>query len=275
MNSKVFVCFHKKYVVPKSQIYVPINVGSNNNELNIISDNLGKNISDKNNNYCELTALYWIWKNANLNKYVGLCHYRRYFDFKDMNDSKISKHISGLNVFHELIDNVNSEKKIEDIFNSGYDIILPMRRVYPVSVKQQYLIKHRISDWKILNEILEKNYPSYFKASKRIWNENNKAHLYNMFITKKEIFYDYMNFIFNVLSKVEKRIVISDNKYQARVFGFMAERMLNLYVYCNKLKVKEVPIIYFDDKFDGITSNRKQQYFDKISDIIFKFQKII
>lgn len=43
-------------------------------------DNSLINISNKNKIYCELTGLYWIWKNYGLEtiEWIGLSHYRRY-----------------------------------------------------------------------------------------------------------------------------------------------------------------------------------------------------
>ena len=38
-------------------------------------------ISNKNDSYCELTGMYWALKNLKNVDVIGLCHYRRYFDF--------------------------------------------------------------------------------------------------------------------------------------------------------------------------------------------------
>lgn len=79
MDIKILVAAHKKYWMPDDSVYLPIQVGAAlHSALGYVPDNTGYNISDKNPNYCELTALYWAWKNLEC-EYIGLCHYRRYF----------------------------------------------------------------------------------------------------------------------------------------------------------------------------------------------------
>ena len=78
---KILVATTKKYRMPKDPIYVPVQVGaalSNAPDLPYMKDNTGDNISEKNPRYCELTGLYWAWKNLDAD-YLGLVHYRRYF----------------------------------------------------------------------------------------------------------------------------------------------------------------------------------------------------
>ena len=81
---KIFVVYHKPAKLIKSKIFVPIHVGRSVGEndskdgkidgkylnwlhKNMQGDNTGDNISNANRNYCELTALYWIWKNCKFN----------------------------------------------------------------------------------------------------------------------------------------------------------------------------------------------------------------
>ena len=65
--------------MPTDNVYLPVHVGKEGKEdIGFIGDNTGDNISTKNANYCELTGLYWAWKNISAD-YIGLCHYRRYF----------------------------------------------------------------------------------------------------------------------------------------------------------------------------------------------------
>ena len=83
-NVKIFVCYHKNTPIYKSECIIPIHVGKANTELELdmIKDNTGDNISERNASWCELTALYWIWKNVQAD-YYGLFHYRRFLNFKN------------------------------------------------------------------------------------------------------------------------------------------------------------------------------------------------
>ena len=79
MDIKILVATHKKYWMPDDDVYVPLHVGAEGKEsLGYLPDNTGDHISSKNPSYCELTGLYWAWKNLDC-EYIGLCHYRRYF----------------------------------------------------------------------------------------------------------------------------------------------------------------------------------------------------
>lgn len=86
---KIIVATHKKYQMPSDQMYIPIHVGAdgkkdaegNDLDFGYIKDNTGDNISNLNPSFCELTGLYWAWKNLDAD-YIGLVHYRRHFSKK-------------------------------------------------------------------------------------------------------------------------------------------------------------------------------------------------
>ena len=79
MNIKIIVASHKPYVMPEDKIYLPVQVGSyGKDSINFQRDDEGENISEKNPRFCELTGLYWAWKNLSCD-YLGLAHYRRHF----------------------------------------------------------------------------------------------------------------------------------------------------------------------------------------------------
>ena len=93
---KLLVCYHKPSELLKDEIFTPIHVGralakkrmDTKSESyqwmmkNLIGDDTGENISEKNGSYNEMTALYWAWKNYKElgdPDYIGLMHYRRHF----------------------------------------------------------------------------------------------------------------------------------------------------------------------------------------------------
>ena len=79
---QIYVVSHSEHDIKDieaNDIYVPLFVGrAGKDNLGFLSDDTGDNISDKNSSYCELTGLYWIWKNSTADV-IGLAHYRRYF----------------------------------------------------------------------------------------------------------------------------------------------------------------------------------------------------
>ena len=114
---KIFVAMHKYVDINiNNRLYEPILVGNNKKEkkVNILSDDTGDNISDKNINYCELTAVYWIWKNSK-EDIVGLCHYRRF----------LSKRFFSSNSKYYI-----DEKNLKKDFREGYNVILPKKFYY-------------------------------------------------------------------------------------------------------------------------------------------------
>lgn len=237
---KIFIATHKIYDFPKSSlIYEPIFVGKKENGF--LADNTGDNISDKNKNYCELTALYWIWKN-NLNlDYVGLVHYRRYFNFKSKKSNLPSKKLE------KILDCETSSQKILNILErKEYDIILPKKKKLGMTVEKHYNYFHSKKDFEILKNVISIKYPEYQNELDLLLLEK-EIYAFNMFISSAEIFSRYMEWLFDILFEVEKQIEISENPYQARVFGFMSERLLNLYIKKNKLKVLEIPYTMLHD----------------------------
>ena len=90
MNVKIVVTTHKPYRMPSEDLYLPVHVGAANKpDLGYTRDDSGDNISEKNKNYCELTGLYWAWKNLDA-ECIGLAHYRRHFSVKPKRDKWVS-----------------------------------------------------------------------------------------------------------------------------------------------------------------------------------------
>lgn len=171
-----------------------------------IRDDIGDNISIKNRQYCELTALYWIWKNDSAD-YLGLSHYRRRF--------------------------VLSDSDIHKIFESDIDVIVTVPIVNFATVRKQYEKDHDIKDWDIMLEAINVLYPDYLETANQIQN-GNCYYAYNMFIAKRDIFDSYCQWLFDILNYCVSRIGEKEDSYQNRYAGFLAERLLTIYFVHNK-----------------------------------------
>ena len=89
---KIYVVTNKTIPILNNDLYIPFQVGIENDLItNILRDNKLENISHKNQNFSELTAAYWLWKNNLSIDNIGLCHYRRYFNIYSRNFDLIRK----------------------------------------------------------------------------------------------------------------------------------------------------------------------------------------
>lgn len=221
------IATHKSYKFPNDKYYLPIHVGKSisKNDLHLQGDDSGDNISSLNKYFCELTAHYWMWKNVKSN-YYGLCHYRRYFSPIKQQSLKIENK------------NILSGNEAS-ILMQDFDVILPKKRNYYIeTIRQHYFNGHNKDDLDILEEVLKKHYPTYVESYNKIFNSRSIS-LYNMFIMRRKIFLDYSQWLFNILFQLERKIKYKSlGPYQSRVFGFLSERLLNVWIENNKEKIK-------------------------------------
>ena len=183
---------------------VPIQVGAALTEKIMwpVRDNQGENISVKNRQYCELTALYWIWKNVKW-EYVGLCHYRRTFQI--------------------------SKEQIRKLLHSDIDIVVTVPVLNFPNVRRQYCLDHSENDWNIMLKAIDTLCPNYQNAVEVV-QSGNFYYAYNMFIAKKEILNQYCEWLFPILQFCEDRIGKKEDSYQNRYPGFLAERLFTIFL---------------------------------------------
>lgn len=257
---RIYVLFYKTGTVVKNDsLYKPLMAGNAllTEKSDISGDDSGENISDKNLNYSELTALYWIWKNAQ-HDVIGACHYRRFFTLRPepflYKLKRLLYYPAGLyRKRHGLIytksigywrnklltvDNIN-------LLLSQYDAVLPQARRLKYSVEKHYTRYHNTTDLKLVESILLEKYPEFITAFHEIL-RGNRMYANNMFILKNNHFQELMGWLFDILFEFERRVELSKyDGYQQRVMGFIAERLITVWFCKKKLNVAELPVVYF------------------------------
>ena len=110
-------------------------------------------------------------------------------------------------------------------------------------MRSQYEHAHNKRDLEEAEKIIAELYPEYISAFETVM-QRTKLHILNMFVMKKELFDAYCQWLFNILFELEKQIdITSYNQYEARVYGFISERLFNVWLEKQQLKVKEIPVI--------------------------------
>lgn len=231
MDIKILVAMHKDaWLVSdlEENTYLPIQVGAAGKALvqnanpkgihKIQRDDQGDNISAKNPHYCELTALYWAWKNLSCDV-VGLAHYRRYFALNRGLSDK-----SGAGFFATFYRAVDYEALLKE-----NTVLFVAPTHFEETVYEQYKNGHHIEDLDRVKTIINDLYPDYIPAFEQVM-RGHTLYLWNMCVMKKSDFDDYCQWLFTILFTLEKQIDISQyDVYQSRVYGFLGERLLNVW----------------------------------------------
>lgn len=255
VSIKLYSVFHKPAPVPAAPFVSPIQVDTAGTVSNMLRHDTGENISELNACFSELTACYWIWKNEDRNKTDawGLCHYRRYFTL----DKRKLLFIKKSRVYYALTQQNVDAVINQQLYNTmqelllNHDVILQRpvwahkkgRKKY--GIKEAYGLAHDSNDWNVTINILLEKYPEYAN-SVTAFEQQQKMSYYNMMIARWAIWDEYLGWIFDILFEVKKRVTVSNDAYQSRVFGFLAERLLNLFVFHRKLNAGYLTIALFE-----------------------------
>jgi len=252
---KILVSCHKKSYVPKSKYLFPIQVGcalSDSKYQGMYYDNEGEHISGKNKLYCELTAQYWAWKNLDAD-YYGFFHYRRYLSFQKeypvMENGKLSvKRWRPYTEMEHIKDYTIVEEKLKEVVEK-YDIVTVLREPMNTTVYQQYCQFHKKKDLDQILELINQKQPLYKEAAKE-YMASKEHYFLNMYVMKKELFFEYMEWLFPLLGEFEEKAEMSDyNEQEYRAPAYLAERLFGIYItYLKKTKKKklcELPYVIF------------------------------
>lgn len=197
---------------------VPIQVGASlcKERVADILDCDGKNISDKNVNYSELTALYWIWKNILIPQpdaaegnifgaeegYYGMCHYRRILEL--------------------------SEDDVLRLGSNPVDVVLPYPMPYEPDIREHHKRYLKASDWQALLTAIEEVYPEYYKVFPDILHQQY-FYNYNIILARKNVLRDYCSWLFPLLERIEQLSTPKGWERQDRYIGYMGETLETLY----------------------------------------------
>ncbi len=227
-TSHIYVVTHKPLPFPLPPHYRKLYVGAvrlapeeKASLKGYVFDDSGVNISGKNSSYCELTGLYWLWKNQPDDAIVGITHYRRFF-------GKQGKYLS-IEGASRLLQKA--------------DMVVARRQWVEKNVKIHFETFHSKEDLCLLRSVIQKKYPEYLESFDCAM---SKCFLfsYNMMVCRKEVFDAYCVWLFDILEECEGQADLSAyDDYQKRIFGFLAERLLLVYLLHHQMKVAEVPVL--------------------------------
>lgn len=217
----VYIAVHKEVALPSQKGYVPVQVGAAlHPPLLYLGDNTGLHISEKNPYYCELTGLFWVWNNTR-DTYKGLVHYRRYF-------------MCGGHLL--------TEEEIGRVLKD-HDVILPRPEPLRETAWQEFCLHsgHK-RDLRLTREAVALVSPAMLPAFDAVM-AGRHLHLYNMLIAPAAEFDAYCRWLFAVLTQVEQRVDMTGyTPYEQRLYGFLGERLLNVWVTHRGLRVCTMPV---------------------------------
>lgn len=235
---KIIIATHKQYFMPSDEIYLPLHVGKlGKQDLGYQGDDTGENISVKNSNFCELTGLYWAWKNLP-NDYLGLIHYRRFFSVKSRSEQKNSP----LETLY-----LTSEEAGQLL--EQYDVIVPSKRNYYIETLYSHYANTLHSEHlDVTREIIAEKCGQFLESFDAVMKQRG-GYMFNMFIMSKELVNNYCSWLFPILFELEKRIPAEQySAFHARFYGRVSELLFNVwlkqYSETKPLKIKQIPFVY-------------------------------
>lgn len=241
---KIIIATHKKYQMPADDMYLPLHVGAegkkdkdgNDLYLGYTKDNTGDNISILNPSFCELTGLYWAWKNLDYD-YVGLAHYRRHFSMKNKDG----------------FENVLTKEELKPYLGKIKVFVPRKRRYYIETLYSHYKHTHYASQLDETKKIIEERHPEYTRSYNKVIKQTY-GYMFNMMIMDKELLNDYCSWLFDILFEIQKKINMPElSAFQGRFYGRISEIIFNVWL-DQKLnsgelradEIKEIPCIHME-----------------------------
>lgn len=237
----IYQTFHKEYPRNENCNWIqPVGVGGFRPE-GFISDDTGDNIANLNPYYCELSVIYWVWKNTK-SDYVGFYHYRRYLHFLVESD-----YFNNSNGFCELnrdnLSHLTSDLQYNKAISllQHVDVLVPIKSILLPSIEEQYTRNLEMQPWNLFLAAIEEIYPQH-KDKILLFKLLAFTHLCNNFIMKWPIFDSYCTDLFYILDRIYHEVGHPYDQYNNRYPGFLAERFLGFWLFIHNIKTIEVPM---------------------------------
>ncbi len=260
---KNFCVYHKSGYLFKNDLITPIQTGTyglhTGMDMLQAGDGEKSNPDKRNQHYGELSAWYAVWKEYLPQhpevEYVGFCHYRRMLDYQ--HPAPTNGFLTPISL-SEFIHTCNNDYNVQDVYEiiKDYDIVLPGRYEIPdQTIEQQYLTHHPKKELQLLKQIIRENHPEYVPETAEVLNSKS-GYFCLLWTMKKELFIQFMEFAFSILSELEKRS--NWQQYTAydsiRVPAFLIERFFNVWLLHNqklhrwKILERNAYLLEFDPK---------------------------
>ena len=234
LTVQIGVALHKEYTLFEDPLYLPVWVGAalrGKAPEGWQRDDKGENISEKNPGYCELTAHYWLWKHSGADG-IGLCHYRRYFSTRRLGPRE--KRVLTLAQAQVLLGDA--------------DALLPKKRHYWIETNEShYIHAHRAEDLAACRRAVAAVGGGAYLAAFDTVMRRRSGHRFNMLVMRRSLFCAYSEWLFSVLAEAERELE-GAGRGTPRVYGFLAERLLDVWLEVNRPRVKELPVMNLESQ---------------------------
>lgn len=243
-TAKVIIATHKKYRMPLDELYLPLHVGAEGKkdetggelDLGYAKDNTGDNISTLNASFCELTGLYWAWKNLE-EDYIGLAHYRRHFSMKNKKG----------------FENVLTMEELSPYLGKVRVFVPNKRRYYIESLYSHYKHTHYAEQLDETRKVMQEKYPEYVASYDKVL-KHTYGYMFNMMIMDRELMDEYCTWVFDILFTLSKRLNMTElSVFQGRFYGRISEIIFNVWLdqkiqsgEIKKKQVMEIPCIHME-----------------------------
>ncbi|HFP7753851.1 TPA: DUF4422 domain-containing protein [Campylobacter jejuni] len=280
---KILVGYHKPAVLLKDDILTPIHLGralatqaSKDGEMskedfewmceNMIGDDTGDNISHLNRYFCELTGIYWAWKNYDQlgnPDYIGFYHYRRHLIFDETCQLAPRKWANFSPTYKKISLKYKHIIDVKKLINKEeYDIFIP--EIFNIRLRKDVSVSTIVENFQtycydtsgldllvelIKNDVKLMKYKKYDNLK-----SESSYFLANVFVMKKEIFFKYCDFLFYIIFKLLylqlDKLNLNSDLQQKRQLAYISEFITSIYLkkqFELKKKIKCLPISFVEN----------------------------